>query len=67
MKERAHFFPAHGPDDSPKYYTLDALRQLNGHAFIDRKIDVDGVPSLTRWPHSWRRTSRSAHLRVRRS
>ncbi|KAH9025472.1 hypothetical protein EDB84DRAFT_1613631, partial [Lactarius hengduanensis] len=36
MKERAHFFPcalggrsAHGPDDSPKYYTLDALRQLN--------------------------------------
>ncbi|KAH9169047.1 hypothetical protein EDB89DRAFT_1908881 [Lactarius sanguifluus] len=37
MKERAHFFlcalggrSAHGPDDSPKYYTLDALRQLNG-------------------------------------
>ncbi|KAH8990559.1 hypothetical protein EDB92DRAFT_760562 [Lactarius akahatsu] len=36
-KERAHVFPwalggrnAHGPDDSPKYYTLDAFRQPNG-------------------------------------
>ena len=37
LKERAHFFPwglagynAHGPEDSTKYYTLDALMQLNG-------------------------------------
>ncbi|KAH9048309.1 hypothetical protein EDB84DRAFT_1457282, partial [Lactarius hengduanensis] len=26
---------AHGPEDSPKYYTLDALMKLNGHTFID--------------------------------
>ncbi|KAH9021536.1 methyltransferase domain-containing protein [Lactarius hengduanensis] len=51
LKERAHFFPwalggrnAHGPEDSPKYYTLDALMKLNGHAFIDvLKIDVEGA------------------------
>ncbi|KAH9025474.1 hypothetical protein EDB84DRAFT_1440387 [Lactarius hengduanensis] len=47
MKECAHFFPwalgAHGPDDLPKYHTLDALRQ-NGHAFVDvLNIDVEGA------------------------
>ncbi len=37
LKERAHFFPwalggrnAHGPEDSTKYFTLDALMKLNG-------------------------------------
>ncbi len=37
LKARSHFFPfalgghnAHGPEDSRKYYTLDALMQLNG-------------------------------------
>lgn len=51
LKERAHFFPwalgghdAHGPEDSPKYYTLDALMRLNGHTFIDvLKIDIEGA------------------------
>ncbi|KAI9452235.1 methyltransferase domain-containing protein [Lactarius psammicola] len=51
LKERAHFFPwalggrnAHGPEDAPKYYTLDALMQLNGHSFIDvLKIDIEGA------------------------
>ncbi|KAH9171940.1 methyltransferase domain-containing protein [Lactarius sanguifluus] len=51
LKERAHFFPwalggrnAHDAEDSPKYYTLDALMKLNGHAFIDvLKIDVEGA------------------------
>jgi len=51
LKERSHFFPfalggrnAHGPGDSPKYYTLDALMQLNGHTFIDvLKIDIEGA------------------------
>jgi len=51
LKERAHFFPwalggrnAHGSEDSTKYYTLDALMQLNGHSFIDvLKIDIEGA------------------------
>jgi hypothetical protein len=51
LKERSHFFPyalgghnAHGPENSPKYYTLDALMRLNGHTFIDvLKIDIEGA------------------------
>ncbi|KAH9040719.1 hypothetical protein EDB85DRAFT_2272225 [Lactarius pseudohatsudake] len=35
---------AHGPEDSPKYYTLDALMTLNGHTFIDvLKNDFEGA------------------------
>ncbi|KAH9028771.1 hypothetical protein EDB85DRAFT_2291130 [Lactarius pseudohatsudake] len=36
---------AHGPKDSPKYYTLDALMKLNGgHTFIDMpKNDFEGA------------------------
>jgi len=50
LKARSHFRPfalggknAHGPEDDPKYYTLDALMKLNGHDFIDvLKIDIEG-------------------------
>ncbi|KAH8996504.1 hypothetical protein EDB86DRAFT_3077104 [Lactarius hatsudake] len=42
LKERGR--KAHGPVDSPEYYTLDALMQLSGHTFIDRlKTDVEGA------------------------
>lgn len=37
LKARSHFHPwalggrnAHGPEDDPKYFTLDALMKLNG-------------------------------------
>ncbi|KAI0301031.1 methyltransferase domain-containing protein [Multifurca ochricompacta] len=55
LKQRAHFRPwglsghnAHGPDDQPRYYTLDALMRLNGHSFIDvLKIDIEGAEFAT--------------------
>ncbi|KAH9028229.1 hypothetical protein EDB85DRAFT_1620323 [Lactarius pseudohatsudake] len=55
MKERAHFFPwalggcsAHGTDNLPKYYTLDALMQPNGatHSSTCTR-STSSVPSLT--------------------
>ena len=43
LKERTHFFQwglaghnAHGPEDSPKYYTLDTLMRLNGGPSLSR-------------------------------
>jgi hypothetical protein len=51
LKARSHFHPwalgghnAHGADDNPKYFTLEALMKLNGHTFIDvLKIDIEGA------------------------
>jgi hypothetical protein len=41
LKARSHFQPwalggrnAHGPEDNPKYYTLDALMKLNGSSHL---------------------------------
>ncbi|KAJ7115781.1 methyltransferase domain-containing protein [Mycena epipterygia] len=46
---RTHFHPyglagtdKHGPDDSPKMYTLESLMKMNGHTHIDiLKIDIE--------------------------
>lgn len=51
LKRRSHFKPyalggvnAHGPDDSPPYYTLATLMKQNNHEFIDiLKIDIEGA------------------------
>jgi hypothetical protein len=47
---RTHFFAyalggadKHGPEDSPKMYTLQSLMRMNGHAHVDiLKIDIEG-------------------------
>jgi len=50
LRYRTHFAQfqlgpkdSHGPDDSPKIYTLDTLMRMNGHSHIDiLKIDIEG-------------------------
>jgi len=51
LRDRAHFHPwalggsdDHGEHTHPKYWTLQSLMSLNGHAFIDiLKIDTEGA------------------------